>query len=109
MAFCSAVVGTQATIEVHFSDEPRAYDFAMDLAERYLPRLLPDGAKVVLRCWRARDRGERLHNRYLLTDVGGVQFGDGIEAGDAGQHDRVSILDEPSWSVLWEQRPISNE
>jgi hypothetical protein len=103
VAFCSAVAGTQATIEVHFSDEPRSYELAMGQAEQYLPRLLPVGARVVLRCWRARERGERLHNRYLLTDIGGVQFGDGIEAGDVGQYDRVSILDEPSWSVLWEQ------
>jgi hypothetical protein len=101
VAFCSALAGRQVRLEVHFRDEPWSYDWAVQQAERYLPGLLPLGIRLELRCWKERLGGERLHNRYLLTDVGGVQFGDGIEVGNAGQHDRMSILDEPSWSSLW--------
>ena len=36
-------------------------------------------------------------------EVGGVQFGDGIEMGNAGHEDRLSILDEPSRLELWNQ------
>ena len=101
VALVAAVAGTRASIEVHFSDEPRSYALAMAEASRILPRVLPIGMSVTLRCWKQRAGGERLHNRYLLTDVGGVQFGDGIEVGEAGEHDRVSILDDPSWTALW--------
>jgi len=100
VAFCSAVMGT-ATIEVHFRDEPISYAEAMRQAELRLPGMLPQGSRIALRCWKERDGGERLHNRYVLTDIGGVQFGDGIEVGDDGQYDRVSILDEASWAALW--------
>ena len=54
------------------------------------------------RCWKEWAGGARLHNRYLLTDIGGVQFGDEIEVGDPGHEDRVSILDEPSRVRLWD-------
>src|SRR5690606_3465563 len=101
VALVAAVAGTRAIIEVHFSEEPRSYALAMAEASRILPRVLPIGMSVTLRCWKQRVGGERLHNRYLLTDVGGVQFGDGIEVGEAGEHDRVSILDDPSWTALW--------
>ena len=78
------------------------YAKCMADAVRYLPRLLPPGSKVTLRCWNERPGGARLHNRYLLTDIGGVQFGDEIEVGDPGHEDRTSILDEPSLAKLWE-------
>jgi hypothetical protein len=103
VAFCDIVATSSVAIEVHFRDEPRSYALCMADAERFLPRLLPFGSKVTLRCWKEKVGGARLHNRYLLTDIGGVQFGDGIEVGDPGHEDRVSILDEPSRARLWAQ------
>jgi hypothetical protein len=101
VAICVALGGSAAAVEVHFRDN-RSYAASMDDASRYLPGLLPPGSKVTLRCWKERTGGARLHNRYLLTDIGGVQFGDEIEAGDPGHEDRVSILDEPSLVRLWD-------
>ena len=102
VAICAALAGSAVEVEVHFRDEPRSYAICMADATRYLPRILPPGSKVTLRCWKERAGGARLHNRYLLTDVGGVQFGDEIEVGDPGHEDRVSILDEPSRARLWD-------
>jgi hypothetical protein len=50
------------------------------------------GRVVDLHVWRERPGGERFHNRFLLTNVGGVQFGDGLEQGGGEQVDRVSRL-----------------
>ncbi len=104
VAICSALakVPEAGTLEVHFG-EARSYALGMSDAERYLPIRLPRGSRVTLRCWSERGGGARLHNRYLLTDIGGVQFGDEIEAGEAGHTDRLSILDKASWLDLWEQ------
>ncbi len=102
-AFCEALSGSSALLEVHVSDAKRSYSLCMQDAARALPGVLPPGSKVLLRCWREKRGGPRLHNRYVLTDVGGVQFGDGIEVGDIGQEDRLSILEEPSRARLWEQ------
>lgn len=101
IAFCRAAPSLVA-VDVHFSDEPRGYSACMNDASRVLPGLLPQGVKVKLHCWNERPGGARLHNRFLLTEIGGVQFGDGIETGTAGQEDRVSILDETSRAALWD-------
>jgi len=90
-------------LEVHFAEGDKGYTFQLAEAERLLPRLLPSGVKVSLHCWRERAGGARLHNRYLVTDIGGLQFGDGIERGRGGQSDRVSVLDEPSRAGLWKE------
>lgn len=103
VAFCGAVANSATTVEVHFSEEARGYTDCMRAAARNLPGFLPRGSKVTLRCWRQRPGGPRLHNRYVLTDIGGVKFGDSIEVGDPGHEDHLSILDEPSRVLLWEQ------
>lgn len=99
-AFCREVAGN-AAIEVHFSDEHYGYTACMDLAARALPNALPPGASVTLHCWKERLGGERFHNRYVVTDVGGVKFGDSIELGLMGEHDHLSILDESSRADVW--------
>jgi hypothetical protein len=67
---------------------------------KHLPRLLPVGRTITLKCWKERDGGPRIHNRYVLTDIAGVQFGDSLEVGKEGEEDRVSILEERSWERL---------
>lgn len=103
VALCLALAGRSVSIEVHFADEPRGCLLCMKDARRSLPNILPTGAKVTLYCWKEKLGGSRLHNRYILTDIGGVQFGDGIEVGAPGQEDRLSLLDEPSRLKLWAQ------
>ncbi len=53
--------------------------------------------------WTQRPGGKRLHNRYLITNIGGVKFGDGVEQGQQGEDDHISILDESSRTDLWSQ------
>jgi len=91
------------SISVHFSDCVRSYEQCIRDAGRVLPRILPSGVIVELRCWRELPGGPRLHNRYLLTEIGGVKFGDSIECGSEGHQDHISILDEPSREALWGQ------
>lgn len=101
VALCLAIADS-TSVEIHFTDPGVDHSVLMAAAAHALPRALPFGRQVTLRCWRQRFGGRRLHNRYLLSDVGGVQFGDGIETGSGGaDQDHLSILDEPSWAGLW--------
>lgn len=100
-AFCRTVSGLVNEVQVHCSDEHMSYALGVKHAERALGQCVPIGMKVSLHCWKERSGGPRLHNRYLLTDVGGVQFGDSIEQGATGHHDRVSILEEQTRARLW--------
>lgn len=102
VAFCNCVRG-RASVEVHCSDRDQSYAKVMSDAARALPRNLPAGMKVTLHCWKDSDTGRRFHNRYLLTEVGGIKFGDGIEVGGKDEEDHLSILDEPSRIALWNQ------
>lgn len=101
VAFCRLFAGRSVQLEVHASENNISYAQGVTIARRALPRVLEPGRTVVIRCWREKPGGPRLHNRYILTEVGGVQFGDSIESGEAGQEDRISILGEDERAILW--------
>lgn len=98
---CRAMSGRRVVIDVHACDAQLAYHEFSRVAQRAVPQNLPSGITVTFRSWSERRGGERFHNRYVITDVGGVQFGDGIERGDAGQFDRVSLLGSDERLRLW--------
>lgn len=98
---CRAFIGRAVTIDVHASEAALAYHEFSRIANRAVPQVLPRGITVTFRSWAERRGGERFHNRYVITDVGGVQFGDGIERGDAGQFDRLSLLGHDERHRLW--------
>jgi hypothetical protein len=102
LAFCTEL-SAGATIEIHTSTHHVADHFSIDVARQQLPQRLPAGLSFSLHIWKQRPQGLRLHNRYLITEIGGVQFGDGIELGGPGETDHVNLLDEPSRAELWEQ------
>jgi hypothetical protein len=102
VAFLRLVRGRPIRIELHTSDAKLSYTEAVRIARRALPKLLPPAMAVTLRCWKERTGGARFHNRYILTDVGGVQFGDSIEHGEAGEEDRLSIVGDDERRLLWD-------
>lgn len=106
VALATALRSATVAFEVHWSDEAESmpsYGHCMRHAERVLPEILPDGVKIALKCWRGRTGAPRIHNRFLVTDIAGVKFGDSLEEGAAGHQDHLSILDEPSRVTLWNQ------
>ena len=52
----------------------------------------------------ARNRGgEQLHNRYILSDLGGVSFGYGLDEGDEGETDDITLMDKDQHQHRWFQ------
>jgi hypothetical protein len=102
-ALCAAFPVRDLPVEVHTSDAKLSYAEQARHAARAFPSVLGPMAHVKLCCWQAREDGPRIHNRYLLTDVGGVKLGDSFERGQTGQHDHLSILDEASRARLWNE------
>jgi hypothetical protein len=76
-------------IEYHTGDRLTGSDFT-SLCSGFLPDLVPPGVTIKLVRWAYTD----LHNRYILTELGGLQFGQGLdEAGPTEQQeDFVSLL-----------------
>jgi hypothetical protein len=93
-------------IEVHLSADGEAKPTAAYFAARcqeLLPRRIPLGVEVCLFRWHQRPGGEELHNRYVLTDLGGIRFGAGLDEGDAGETDELEILDSDVYRVRFGQ------
>jgi hypothetical protein len=46
-----------------------------------------------------------LHNRFVLTELGGLEFGHGLDAGHPSRpgSDDVALLDTGHWQTLWTQ------
>lgn len=110
-AFLRAAVHARSTkmparVEVHtWLDEDRSgtREFFEEQCRRSLPRCIPEGMKPVLLRLRERPGGQRMHNRYILTDVGGVVFGAGLDDGAAGETDDVSLMDRAQYQLRWSQ------
>jgi len=102
-AFCDALE-SGTVVEIHArlgeADDPSHQHFGAQ-SHAQLPRAIAAGIDATLHTWQQRSGGPRLHNRYLLTEIGGVQFGDGVEVGEAGETDRLSILEETTRAALW--------
>jgi len=50
--------------------------------------------------------GQRLHNRYILTDIGGVRFGAGLDENrddPGGDTDEVSLMNRETYLKRWDQ------
>lgn len=70
---------------------------------RYLPDLLPAGMQLKIGFWSQRAGGEEIHNRYILTDRGGVKFGNSLREGDAGTTDDINLLSEEQHRLRFSQ------
>lgn len=61
---------------------------------------------VLLKRWRQNQSGEQLHDRYILTNIGGVEFSKGLDDDGndpVGDRVKVTLLDRDSYNLLWAQ------
>jgi hypothetical protein len=85
-------------IEYHTSNQDKGIArFQQDLEQWIKPCLPPTVTLTVVR-WNQAE----MHNRYVLTDRGGVMFGHGLDQDDSRptRYDTVSLLDEKTYSEL---------
>jgi len=91
-------------LEVHCSaDRGASEEFFRNECHDRLPRCIPRGVRLNMVRLRQRADGERLHNRYILTNLGGVIFGVGLDEGHAGDTDDIQLLDRKQYEERWRQ------
>ena len=100
-AFLSAVLEQRCgmlptRIEIHTGDS-LGYDYFKTECKQRLPSIVPEGIQVHIVRWREKDGGEKLHNRYILADMGGVSFGVGLDDGADGETDEVTLLEDKTY------------
>ena len=91
-------------IEVHTAaDHTGTEEFFREECERRLPRCVPEKMRVRMRRLRQKHGGEQLHNRYILSDLGGVSFGYGLDEGNEGETDDITLMDRDQYELRWSQ------
>lgn len=85
-----------------FRNSEVAFAALRDRANRHLPKSLPQGITVRLI---VRPDDEPMHNRFLMTNHGGVRFGVGLDAAEEGavKEDEVSLMLADVWRARWLQ------
>lgn len=92
-------------IELHTSSKSDGGFFKSE-CERKLPKCVPEGVSVLLKRWKQNESGQRLHNRYILTDIGGVRFGTGLDENRSdpdGDSDEASLINRETYLKRWAQ------
>lgn len=92
-------VGPPETIEIHTSGGGATTDYLREFYEK----ITPAGLQVTLYRWQERPGGQKLHNRYILTDLGGVSFLHGLDTGADGEKDDISRLDREQYLLRCKQ------
>ncbi|MGD0511421.1 MAG: hypothetical protein ABSA33_06300, partial [Candidatus Micrarchaeaceae archaeon] len=101
----NAPSGKPRSIEIHTSDSCGAS--TEYLRDRY-QSIVPRGMDVTLFQWKEKPNGLRLHNRYVLTDLGGVSFQHGLDEGREGDTDDLNLLEIKQYKERWEQYALNS-
>jgi len=80
---------------------PSALPSQMGNARHFLAPLIPVGNTLHLFFWQRKVDGKRIHARYIMTELGGLQPDHGLDEGDAlGDTTIVSLLAEDVWTTV---------
>lgn len=95
------------TLEIHASRDvekaPSAEHFKEECTE-YMPGIIPLGLQVKFFRWSQIPGDAELHNRYVLTDLGGVKVDPGFdERGSRGATTEFILLREELYRKRWDQ------
>lgn len=91
-------------VEAKF-DASAADDFDEDCTQHLAPLIPGSMSCEVIRVRETLSPAEKLHNRYILTDRGGIQFSIGLDDSGtaAGQTEDMILLSQHSFDTRWRQ------
>jgi hypothetical protein len=105
-AFLRALIQNRKTPirSIEYITSTKILDFGYFKSEcEKLSDIIPRNIAVTVIRLRQKMDGEKLHNRYILTDIGGVKFNTGLDDGKSGETDDVDLLDRIQLNLRWQQ------
>ena len=87
-------------------DEMLEFQKLVSACQRELPKLIPSDMQLKVVVWTQKEGGEKLHNRYLLTDICGVLFGTGSDEAENPndiESDDIVLLEEGQYMTRYQQ------
>ena len=93
------VTGRSSPVEVtvHCGDKKSGTLEYFETEAQHMARRIPTCVRVRFLRWRQREGGDRFHNRYILTDLGGVTFGTGLDEGREEETEDVNLMDRKQY------------
>lgn len=92
-------VGPIEAIEIH----TRKHEGTVGFLRKSYEEIIPAGLTVTLFQWQEKPGGQKLHNRYILTNLGGVSFLHGLDTGKEGETDDLNRLDKNQFELRYSQ------
>ena len=83
-----------ASCEIHYRfhpDKPANTELEAEAANLF-PGTVPEGLQLKIFCWREINGGEDFHDRYLLSEKGGIAIGAGYSAEGANQTTNMHLM-----------------
>jgi hypothetical protein len=96
---------TQLRVEFHSSVDMKNAPSAEFFKQRCMEKLaehIPDGLSIRFKRWKQKPGGKKLHDRFLITDIGGVDFSTGLDEGREGETQKISLLEQNAFKTTWE-------
>ena len=87
-------------------EETKIYQNYVFECQSRLPLLIPKGVEFKVIVWKQKFDGEKLHNRYLLTNIYGVIFGTGSDESEnpgSKESDDIVLLEEGQYLMRYKQ------
>ena len=79
-------------------------DFWKSTCQDKLTQIVPKGCTLKIVRWNERNEGDKLHPRYVLTEIGGIRYDYGLDEWDGvgeGKTTDVSVLDPDVYKQRW--------
>ena len=77
------------------------FDFFKQNCEEKLRAIIPAGICLILQRWNQWEGGEKLHERYILSDIGGLKVDPGLDDGKQGESFEVLLLERNLYEKHW--------
>jgi len=87
-------------------EEKKACSNLIHYMKELLPCIIPIGKELHVNIWKQREQGQKLHNRYILTELCGVVFGTGLDQSEdkaTAETDDLSMLNSRQRSERWNE------
>lgn len=97
---------TPHRLELHVEHTDRSPSFEMwsDSCQRRLSQIVPKGHVLKIMRWNERDMGDKMHPRYVLTEIGGIRYDYGLDEWDGvgeGKTIDVILIDPRVYEQRW--------
>ena len=89
-------------IEIHCLAKAE-YSFFVEKCDEWMSKWVPRNLRVRFFRWKQKQDGERLHDRFILTDLGGVEVSGGLDAGKVGETTNIFLLSRDQYEMRWRQ------